>query len=322
MLPGMVNAHSHAFQRVIRGRTEYRGARASDSFWTWREEMYAAAERLTPEDIYDASRMAFMEMALGGITSVGEFHYLHRSPEGREYDGPEPARPGGRPRGARRRRASRAAARRIRARRLPQGGRFAAAPLHRARPRDLPPPRRLPRARPRRAGRSSRRTRGPASRRTACAPCPVEYLREVSAYARAAGVPLHMHVAEQPAEVEACLAEHGRTPVALLADEGVLGPNFTGVHAVHVTAEEVARLRDAGSCVCACPTTERNLGDGVVPADALLRRGRARRARHRQPHADRPARRRARAGVSSAPDFAPTQRPRADRRGSRRREPW
>ena len=88
MLPGMVNAHSHAFQRVIRGRTEYRGAHASDSFWTWREMMYAAAERLTPDDIYDASRMAFMEMVLSGITSVGEFHYLHRTPEGGEYDDP------------------------------------------------------------------------------------------------------------------------------------------------------------------------------------------------------------------------------------------
>jgi len=88
LLPGLVNAHSHAFQRVIRGRTEYRGAGAADSFWTWREMMYAAAQRLTPGDIYDASRMAFLEMSLAGITSVGEFHYLHRTPEGGEYDDP------------------------------------------------------------------------------------------------------------------------------------------------------------------------------------------------------------------------------------------
>ena len=90
LLPGMVNAHSHAFQRVLRGRTEYRSSAATvkDSFWTWREMMYSAATRLTPDDVYDASRMAFLEMALGGITSVGEFHYLHHAPDGTHYDDP------------------------------------------------------------------------------------------------------------------------------------------------------------------------------------------------------------------------------------------
>ncbi|MGZ8845959.1 MAG: amidohydrolase family protein, partial [Pyrinomonadaceae bacterium] len=110
LLPGMVNAHSHAFQRVIRGKTEYRtsgtsfrgglppaasgssppqnGQNAMDSFWTWRELMYSAATRLTPEDIYDASRMAFLEMALSGITAVGEFHYLHHATDGKPYDDP------------------------------------------------------------------------------------------------------------------------------------------------------------------------------------------------------------------------------------------
>src|SRR5256886_12881557 len=88
ILPGMVNAHSHAFQRVLRGRTEYRTSNRADSFWTWRETMYSAATRLTPEDIYDASRMAFLEMALGGITAVGEFHYLHHARDGSDYDDP------------------------------------------------------------------------------------------------------------------------------------------------------------------------------------------------------------------------------------------
>src|SRR5881394_3856153 len=88
LLPGMVNAHSHAFQRVLRGRTEYRTANQHDSFWTWRELMYSAATRLSPEDIYDASRMAFLEMALSGITAVGEFHYLHHGPDGKTYDDP------------------------------------------------------------------------------------------------------------------------------------------------------------------------------------------------------------------------------------------
>src|ERR1700716_2817971 len=88
LLPGMINSHSHAFQRVLRGRTEYRTSNQADSFWTWREMMYSAATRLTPEDIYDASRMAFLEMALHGITAVGEFHYLHRQPDGTPYDDP------------------------------------------------------------------------------------------------------------------------------------------------------------------------------------------------------------------------------------------
>ncbi len=88
LLPGMVNAHSHAFQRVIRGRTEYRSKERQDSFWTWREMMYSAASRLTPEDVYDASLMAFTEMLLNGITAVGEFHYLHRTPDGSEYEDP------------------------------------------------------------------------------------------------------------------------------------------------------------------------------------------------------------------------------------------
>src|ERR1044071_9008140 len=88
LLPGMVNGHSHAFQRVIRGRTERRSQHTNDSFWTWREQMYAAANRLTPEEIYSASRMAFLEMALTGITAVGEFHYIHHSQDGSTYDDP------------------------------------------------------------------------------------------------------------------------------------------------------------------------------------------------------------------------------------------
>jgi formimidoylglutamate deiminase len=102
---------------------------------------------------------------------------------------------------------------------------------------------------------------------------PVEYLRRLKTYAYFRHLSVHMHVAEQPAEVEACVAETGRTPVALLADEGLLSPRFTAVHAVHVTPEEVGMLSKAHACVCACPTTERNLGDGVVPADSFFDAG-------------------------------------------------
>jgi formimidoylglutamate deiminase len=272
LLPGMVNAHSHAFQRVIRGRTEYRGALASDSFWTWREMMYAAAGRLAPEDVYDASRMAFMEMALSGVTSVGEFHYLHRAPGGSQYDDPNLL-----------------ALEAVRAAR-DVGIRIALLRVAYARAGygKEPDPRQLrfieadpevfilnasalARELAAGGGFAPRAWVGVAPHSVRAVP--VEYLREVGAFARENNLPLHMHVAEQPAEVEACLAEHGRTPVALLADEGVLGPNFTGVHAVHVTPEEVARLAASGASVCACPTTERNLGDGVVPADVLFGAG-------------------------------------------------
>src|SRR6185369_8682849 len=88
LLPGLVNAHSHAFQRIIRGRTEHRSQHTTDSFWTWREQMYAAANRLGPEEIYAASHLAFLEMALTGITAVGEFHYIHHSTDGSTYDDP------------------------------------------------------------------------------------------------------------------------------------------------------------------------------------------------------------------------------------------
>ncbi|MDT7808595.1 MAG: hypothetical protein QOJ70_2408 [Acidobacteriota bacterium] len=273
MLPGMVNAHSHAFQRVIRGRTEYRSsAHASDSFWTWREMMYVAASRLTPEDLYDASRMAFLEMALSGITSVGEFHYLHRTPKGDEYDDPnllarEVVR------------AARDVGLRIALLRVAYArAGYRKEPDERQRRFIEPDPETFIRNTESLMRDLAPRDSTPLAAWLGVAPhsvraVPREYLREVSAFALARGLPLHMHVAEQPAEVEACITETGRTPVALLASEGVLGPRFTGVHAVHVTAEEIAALRDAGACVCACPTTERNLGDGVVPAELFFKEG-------------------------------------------------
>lgn len=296
LLPGMVNAHSHAFQRVIRGRTEYRGAStegARDSFWTWREQMYAAASRLTPEDIYDASRMAFLEMALSGITTVGEFHYLHRTPEGAEYEDPNLLS----------KQVVRAA--------LDVGIRIALLRVAYARAGYMkePDPRQLrfiePDADtflrntdalarevglPEASGDARREESGASSPGVSShAPSawvgvaphsvravPIDYILHVSRYARERGMPVHMHVSEQPAEVEACLQETGCTPPCLLGSEGVMGPNFTAVHAVHLKGNPWADhqyLKRAGATVCACPTTERNLGDGVVPADLLFDEG-------------------------------------------------
>lgn len=301
LLPGLVNAHSHAFQRVIRGRTERRST-AHDSFWTWREMMYAAATRLTPEQIYDASRVAFLEMAASGISAVGEFHYLHHTPEGTRYaDANELAKQVVR------------AARDV-------GIRIALLRVAYARSGwNTPPNARQTRfierdaqaflkvtealkkdidqhasrvvdesyavdARGETGGIAASDARASANSVRASdawvgvAPhsvraVPLDYLREVSAFAAEHEMPVHMHVAEQPAEVAACLEEHGRTPVALLADEGLLGARFTAVHAVHITAEEARSLATLRAHVCACPTTERNLGDGIIPADVLLGAG-------------------------------------------------
>ena len=284
LLPGMVNAHSHAFQRVIRGRTEHRAA-ARDSFWTWREMMYAAAQRLTPEDLFDASRMAFMEMALGGITAVGEFHYLHRAPGGGGYEDPNllakqvvrAAREAG-VRVALLRvayaRAGHEAAPDERQRRFIEADADAylrhAESLKDDLARDGAGGGRAGAPSP--AGEVARGAWAGVAPHSVRA-VPAEYLRAVGEFAAAHALPLHMHVSEQPAEVSACLAETGRTPVALLDELGLPGPRFTGVHAVHVTPEEVGLLARSRSTVCACPTTERNLGDGVVPADRFFDAG-------------------------------------------------
>jgi formimidoylglutamate deiminase len=270
LLPGLVNAHSHSFQRVIRGRTEHRAA-ARDSFWTWREQMYAAATRLTPEDLYDAARMAFLEMALTGITSVGEFHYLHRAPDGKPYDDPNLLA-----------KQVIRAARDVRIRIALLRVAYARAGF------ETPPNPQQARFIDRDAQTFLKHTdelrkelTGSVAEQAATslpaawvgvAPhsvraVPLVYLREVGMYARAHALPLHMHVAEQPAEVAACQREHGRTPVALLATEGLLDVRTTAVHAIHVMPAEIEELARARASVCACPTTERNLGDGIVPAD-------------------------------------------------------
>jgi formimidoylglutamate deiminase len=266
LLPGLVNAHSHAFQRVIRGRTEHRTGNTADSFWTWREMMYSAAERLSPEDLYDASRMAFMEMALSGITTVGEFHYLHNQADGSAYDDPnllakqvvQAARDVG----------LRIALLRVAYERA--GYQMAANPRQ-ARFIESSAELYLTNLEKLRSDLASM----PGEAWVGVAPHSVravalEQLKVIVAHANQAQLPVHMHVAEQPAEVEACIAEHGRSPVALLESEGLLSERFTGVHVIHITAKAARMIASARAMVCACPTTERNLGDGVVPMDLLL----------------------------------------------------
>lgn len=260
MLPGLVNAHSHAFQRVIRGRTENRGSSSGpDTFWTWRETMYRAANLLSPEALYHAARMAFLEMLLGGITTVGEFHYLQLTAEGSPY----PDR--------------NALALEIIRAAEETGLRIAllrAAYVRGGQPRFLTP--RVEdfisdtRALLERIN-SSRAWVGIAPHSVRAVP--LDYLLRVTEYARAHSLPVHMHVAEQPAEVEGCLTEYGLRPVALLEKHGILDQRFTAIHAIHVDEEEIDQLGSARSFVCACPTTERNLGDGISPVDRFIRAG-------------------------------------------------
>jgi formimidoylglutamate deiminase len=270
MLPGLVNAHSHAFQRVIRGRTERRTSE-HDSFWTWREMMYSAATRLGPEEIYDASRMAFLEMALGGITGVGEFHYIHHAPDGSPYDDANSMA-----------KAVIEAARSV-------GLRIALLRVAYARSGYQAEPNEKQRRfyepgvedylRNVESLRAELERGEPSMAWMGLAPhsvraVPLPFLREIARYMEGQSeTPLHMHVAEQPAEIAACLEEHGRTPLELLDSEHLLTGNFTGVHAIHITPGEAQSLARARATVCACPATERNLGDGIVPADMLFKEG-------------------------------------------------
>ena len=269
LLPGLVNAHSHAFQRVIRGRTERRSQNTTDSFWTWREQMYTAANRLTPEDIYAASRMAFLEMALAGITAVGEFHYLHHAPDGTRYSDPnllerEVIR------------AARDVGIRIALLRVAyaRSGYQIELNPRQARFIESSPEVYLESleqllAAPELKDREAWVGVAPHSVRAV----PLDYLKTVVEFAKSRGLVVHMHVAEQAAEVSACIEEYGRSPVALLETEGLLSEKFTAVHAIHVTHKAVDALARGRANVCACPTTERNLGDGVVPVDAYFKAG-------------------------------------------------
>ena len=260
-VPGLANGHSHAFHRALRGRTH----RGGGDFWSWRELMYQVAGALDPDRYLELASATYAEMALAGITAVGEFHYLHHDPAGRPYADPNQmgealveaaGRAGvrltlidtcylragldGQPLAGAQVRfgdgdagawAERAGAIRERA------GLRVAAGVHSVRAVD------------------------PAAMAT------------VAAWAEARQAPLHLHLSEQRAENQACLAATGRTPAALASSAGVLGPRTTAVHATHLTGTDVALLGATRTGVCLCPTTERDLADGIGPARSLADAG-------------------------------------------------
>jgi formiminoglutamate deiminase len=261
-LPGLANAHSHAFQRAIRGRTQ----RGIGSFWTWREQMYACAERIHPDRYHRLARAVYGEMALAGITAVGEFHYLHHGPGGRRYDRPN------------------AMGEALVAAAAEAGVRMTlldACYLDAGIGIDLDPTQR--RFADGDAGAWAARAEGLTGLvsevcRVGAAVHSVRAVDPASIavaamWAAAHGVPLHAHVSEQPAENEMCRVAYGATPTRVLRDAGAVTERFTAVHATHVTAEDITLLGAAGASVCLCPTTERDLGDGIGPARALREAG-------------------------------------------------
>jgi formimidoylglutamate deiminase len=267
LLPGFVNAHSHSFQRLIRGKAESRIVSGKD-FWSWRGTMYHAANQLDPQEVYDVARMAFLEMVLAGTTSVGEFHYLHNAPDGHPYDDPNLL-------GKQVIAAARSVGIRIvllRTAYLRSGYEL---------PRD---PGQIRFFEPAStflenvSALTSFYAAASSEVRIGAAPhsiraVPLSDLKEIAAWTREKRLPLHMHVAEQIAENNACLREYGLTPVEFLNRERILGPDFTAVHAIHINENEISMLADANATICSCPTTERNLGDGIIAADQVIRAG-------------------------------------------------
>ncbi|GCE06724.1 formimidoylglutamate deiminase [Dictyobacter aurantiacus] len=259
LLPGFVNTHSHAFQRGLRGHTQRRLS-VHDTFWTWRNAMYAQAQRLTPESIYEISRQVYGEMLASGYTSVGEFHYVHHRPDGRPYAHPNAL-----------------------AQAVVQAGRDAGIRvvlLLTAYARgDFKRP---PSDEQRRfcdASLVAYLERAEALRISGI-PCgiaphsvravPPDWLEAIADYSRQYQLPFHIHADEQRAEIEQCLEAEDCRPIELLRRCSALGPLTTVVHATHADEHEITLLAEAGATVCVCPTTEGDLGDGIAPYAELV----------------------------------------------------
>ncbi|MFD3976473.1 formimidoylglutamate deiminase [Streptomyces cyaneofuscatus] len=259
-LPGLANAHSHAFHRALRATVQV----GSGTFWTWRELMYQVASRLTPDSYFDLARATYAEMALAGITSVGEFHYLHHAPGGTPYANPNAMGE-----------ALIAAAAEAGIRITLLDTAYLAAGF------GEPPNRHQSRFSDTTAEAWAERAsllKGDDHTLIGAAihsvrAVPAGQLAIVAAWAEERNAPLHVHLSEQTAENDACRAAHGRTPTRLLADHGVLGPRTTGIHNTHLTDEDIALLGSSATGTCMCPTTERDLADGIGPAVALQKAG-------------------------------------------------
>jgi cytosine/adenosine deaminase-related metal-dependent hydrolase len=290
-VPGLANCHSHAFHRALRGRThEGRG-----TFWSWREQMYAVAAMLDPDSYYELARATYREMALAGVTSVGEFHYLHHGPDGTPYADPNAM-------GRALLQAARDAGVRIALLdtcylaagigKPPEGvqvrfsdGTADAWAERVAQLATAPTPPVTPRTARRPVTSFAKHAENPPQSDGSpvlgegvvvvggavhsVRAVPREQLTAIAAWAEQNHAPLHVHLSEQVAENEACLAAYAMTPTEVLADAGVLGERTTAVHATHLTDRDVSLLGGSGTTACFCPTTERDLADGIGPSRRL-----------------------------------------------------
>ena len=265
-LPALANVHSHAFHRALRGRTQG----GSGTFWTWRDLMYGVAANLDPDNYYRLARATFAEMALAGIGVVGEFHYVHHRPGGVPYGDPNAM-------GISLVNAARDAGVRLTLLdtlylhgglapasptgylpRAPEQARFLDSSVH---------------AWTARVQRLSEQVSGSFTKVAAAVhsvravdPSSIE---EAVLWASENRLPLHVHLSEQPDENRACLKVHDRTPTAVLSDAGALGPDTTLVHATHLSDRDIDLIGEAGASCCICPTTERDLADGIGPSRRL-----------------------------------------------------
>jgi formimidoylglutamate deiminase len=271
VVPGMPNAHSHAFQRAMAGNTEFRLS-ARDSFWTWRQAMYALANRIEPDDLEILATQLFMEMLKSGYTSVAEFHYLHRGRDGVSYPGTNPLWEAI---------DNAASAAGIALTFLPtlyQTSDFGGKPLKPEQARFASETDAFLRAVGEKIS-ADRRGRE-ATRRTGAAfhslrAVPLDNLRRAALSLRDmdATLPVHIHVAEQRLEVEACVRETGRRPIELLLDTGLVDRHWCLVHATHATGGELKSLCAAAASVCVSVSTEANLGDGFFDTARFLKAG-------------------------------------------------
>jgi len=305
-LPGLANGHSHAFHRVLRGMPGSRRERgpATDlgpggngwvgsrlvagvnpaspagdaglgSFWTWRERMYQVAEHLDPDSYLALARAVYAEMALAGVACVGEFHYVHHAPGGLRYDNPNAM-------GLALIEAARQAGLRITlldtcylSGGLDSSG--GSLPLDLAQQRFSDGTAEGWAKRIGQLGADEHGKLGPAARVGAAIhsvrAVPPEQMHAVTSWTHQVGAPLHVHLGEQIAENESCLAAYRATPTAVLYDAGVLGPRTTVVHATHVTSADIRLLGGSEAFACVCPTTEAELADGIGPFGALAAAG-------------------------------------------------